>query len=60
MSAPIDLAAERRKREEEREPQMWCCDCGCITFYHWSNGAVQCADCKTVQNGHEVPVIPAS
>ena len=39
---------------------MWACFCGCVSFYHWENGALQCADCKTVQNGHdEEPEMPA-
>jgi hypothetical protein len=65
MSNLVDLGAERKRRREmrsqdHREPEMWCCDCGCITFYQWSNGAVQCADCKTVQNGLVVPHLPHS
>ena len=64
MADLIDLAAEKERRlvalkERRPEPQLWCCDCGCVTFYHWSSGAVQCADCKIVQNGHCVPTLPA-
>ena len=39
----IDLPAEREERKLDREPKLWFCDCGCVTFYHWSNGAIQCA-----------------
>ena len=59
MTNLINLGSEREKRDARNEPEMWCCDCGCVTFYHWSNGAIQCADCKVVQNGYTAPITPA-
>ncbi|MDH4982469.1 hypothetical protein [Hyphomicrobium sp. D-2] len=63
MSNLVDLDAERQRRnhtqcKEQHEPEMWCCDCGCITFYQWSTGAIQCAACKVVQNGLDAPSLP--
>ncbi|MEO8420619.1 MAG: hypothetical protein ABI457_05450 [Hyphomicrobium sp.] len=64
MSNLIDLDFERKRRNhahytEQHEPEMWCCECGCITFYQWSSGAIQCAACKVVQNGIEAPSLPS-
>ncbi|CAN1723119.1 GATA-type domain-containing protein [Hyphomicrobium sp. 1Nfss2.1] len=64
MSNLIDLDFERKRRNhaqthEQHEPEMWCCECGCITFYQWSTGAIQCAACKVVQNGFELPFLPS-
>lgn len=28
---------------------VWSCDCGCVTFYLFDSGAVQCAQCKSFQ-----------
>jgi len=64
MSNLIDLDFERKRRNhakpiEQHEPEIWCCECGCITFYRWSTGAMQCAACKVVQNGFEAPSLPS-
>ena len=37
----------------EMEPDIWCCDCECVTFYLHASEAIECARCRTVQAKHE-------
>jgi hypothetical protein len=27
--------------------KIWSCACGCLTFFLYSDGSVQCTDCRT-------------
>lgn len=42
------LRLDRRKDE----PMYWMCDCGCATFYHLSDGLLECAECDSIQYGY--------
>ena len=33
------------------DQEIWCGDCGCLTFYLYSDGRVQCAQCKDESRG---------
>ena len=33
---------------EDAEPELWQCNCGCLTFRLYSNGNVECPKCDTV------------
>ena len=49
MVFPISNVLLFRPREV-RETEMWCCNCGCVTFYLYDDGNVQCAACKSYSN----------
>ena len=39
------------KDEDQTEPLVWICDCSCQTFFVYSNGGHECAQCGNAISG---------
>jgi len=50
---PVDFEAERGARraklevtKHEAQRALYMCDCGCALFSTWTDGSVECANCR--------------
>jgi hypothetical protein len=48
MDEPIDLNEHRKKKQGPDEPYLYFCECGFSLVQMWSDGIVQCVNCKGV------------
>jgi predicted SprT family Zn-dependent metalloprotease len=46
VDEPIDLEKHRKKKRGPDEAYLYFCECGCSLFHTWSNGVVQCVNCR--------------
>jgi hypothetical protein len=55
VTDPIDFGAARKEAERRREEGklIWVCNCNCVSFRCYADGAIECASCDTISTSYE-------